>query len=234
MYAFWACKDIGNFGDMVTPYILEKLGQKVEFSWMRGIAMDGSILGAVKPDMHVYGAGFMNITDSCKSSNIKYVRGEISKAMLKVQGIDVSNIKTHIPAFCIAEFIQDKKPTKDREFAFHYIDYSDFGIDVRKPVETVVNDILDCKNIITSSLHAYIVARMYGRGAALVKTKQTIAGDGMKYVDAFSCWGEKSYIPMDIKNDTGIENELKKTYGNPIKFSNKEYLKDLNDYICQL
>ena len=40
MYAFWGCKDIGNFGDMVTPYILEKLGQKVEFSWMRGIAME--------------------------------------------------------------------------------------------------------------------------------------------------------------------------------------------------
>jgi pyruvyltransferase len=234
MYAFWACKDIGNFGDMVTPYVLEKLGQKVEFSWMQGIAMDGSILGAVKPDMHVYGAGFMNVTDKCESEHIKYVRGYLSKELLRAAGHDVSNVKIHIPAFCIAEFIQDKKPTKDREFAFHYIDYSDFGIDVRKPVETVVNDILDCQNIITSSLHAYIVARMYGRGAALVKTSQPIAGDGMKYVDAFSCWCEKSYIPLDMKNDTGIENELKRTYGNPIKFSNKEYLKDLNDYICQL
>jgi hypothetical protein len=234
MYAFWACKDIGNFGDMVTPYILEKLGQQVEFSWMQGIAMDGSILGVVKPNMHVYGAGFMNVTDKCESSNIKYVRGEISKAILKAQGIDVSNIKTHIPAFCLAEFIADKKPLKDKDYAFHYIDYSDFGIDVRKPVETVVKEILNCKNIITSSLHAYIVARMYGRGAALIKTGQPIAGDGIKYVDAFSCWGEKSYIPMDIKNDSGIENELKRTYGNPIKFNNKQFLKDLNNYIQSL
>jgi hypothetical protein len=234
MYAFWACKDIGNFGDMVTPYILEQLGQNVEFSWMQGIAMDGSILGAVKPDMHVYGAGFMNVTDNCESEHIKYVRGYISKELLRIAGHDVSNIGVHIPAFCLAEFIADKKPTKETGYALHYIDYTDWGIDVRKPVEEVVNEILSYKYIITSSLHAYIVARMYGRGAALVKTSQTIAGDGMKYVDAFSCCGEKSYIPMDIKNDTGIENELKRTYGNHIKFSNKEYLKDLNDYICQL
>lgn len=234
MYAFWACKDIGNFGDMVTPYILEKLGQKVEFSWMRGIAMDGSILGAVKPDMHVYGAGFMNVTDKCESQHIKYVRGYISKELLRIAGHDVSNIGVHIPAFCLAEFIADKKPTNETGYALHYIDYTDWGIDVRKPVEEVVNEILSYKYIITSSLHAYIVARMYGRGAALVKTKQTIAGDGMKYVDAFSCWGEKSYIPLDMKNDPGIENELKKTYGKPIKFSNKEYLKDLNEYILSL
>ena len=234
MYCFYACKEVGNFGDMVTPYILEKLGQTVEFSWMQGIALDGSILGVVKPNMHVYGAGFMNVTDKCESNNIKYVRGEISKAILKCQGFDVSNIKTHIPAFCIAEFIQDKTPTKNKDYAFHYIDYSDLGIDVRQPVENVVNQILNSKNIITSSLHAYIVARMYGRGAALVRTKQPIAGDGMKYVDAFSCWGEKSYIPLDIQNDSGIENELKRTYGNPIKFDNKQFLKDLNDYICQL
>jgi len=234
MYAFWACKDIGNFGDMVTPYILEKLGQTVEFSWMQGIALDGSILGVVKPNMHVYGVGFMNVTDKCESNNIKYVRGEISKAILKAQGFDVTNIEIHIPAFCIAEFIQDKKPTKDKDYAFHYTDYSDLGIDVRQPVENVVNQILNSKNIITSSLHAYIVARMYGRGAALVRTKQPVAGDGMKYVDAFSCWGEKSYIPLDIQNDSGIENELKRTYGNPIKFDNKQFLKDLNDYICQL
>lgn len=234
MYAFWACKDIGNFGDMVTPYILEKLGQKVEFSWMQGIAMDGSILCAVKPDMHVYGAGFMNVTDKCESEHIKYVRGYLSKELLRVSGYDVSNIGVHIPAFCLAEFIADKKPLSDMGYAMHYIDYSDFGIDVRKPVEDVVNEILLHKNIITSSLHAYIVARMYGRGAALIKTGKPIAGDGMKYVDAFSCWCEKSYIPLDMKNETGIENELKRTYGNPIKFSNKEYLKDLNDYICQL
>jgi hypothetical protein len=37
-----------------------------------------------------------------------------------------------------------------------------------------------------------------------------------------------------MKNETGIENELKRTYGNPIKFDNKQFLKDLNDYICQL
>lgn len=234
MYAFWACKDIGNFGDMVTPYILEKLGQKVEFSWMRGIAMDGSILGAVKPDMHVYGAGFMNVTDKCESQHIKYVRGYISKELLRIAGHDVSNIGVHIPAFCLAEFIADKKPTKETGYALHYIDYTDWGIDVRKPVEEVVNEILSYKCIITSSLHAYIVARMYGRGAALVKTSQPIAGDDMKYVDAFSCWCEKSYIPLDMENDTGIENELKKTYGNPIKFSNKEYLKDLNNYILSL
>lgn len=234
MYAFWACKDIGNFGDMVTPYILEKLGQKVEFSWMQGIAMDGSILGVIRPAMHVYGAGFMNMTDKCESQHIKYVRGHISKELLRISGHDVSSIGVHIPAFCLAEFIADKQPTKDKGYAFHYIDYSDFGIDVRKPVEMVVNEILNYKNIVTSSLHAYIVSRMYGRGAALIRTGQPIAGDGMKYIDAFSCWGESAYIPFDINNDNEINVELKRTYGNPIKFDNKEYLKDLNEYICQL
>jgi hypothetical protein len=58
--------------------------------------MDGSILGAVKPDMHVYGAGFMNVTDKCESEHIKYVRGYLSKELLRCAGHDVSNVKnTH-------------------------------------------------------------------------------------------------------------------------------------------
>lgn len=231
IYAFWACKDINNFGDAITPYIINKLGYDVEFNWNYGVALDGSILGICKENHWIYGAGFMNITDSTVAKNIRYVRGNISRALLKSRGIDVTNIITHIPAFCLAEFIKDKTPTKDITYALHYIDYDDFGIDVCKPVETVVNEILEHKNIITSSLHVYIVARMYGRGVALIMTDKKIAGDGTKYVDAFSCWGEKPIYPLDINDKKNISMELKRTFNNSIKFDNKKYLLDLNEYL---
>ena len=232
MYAFWACKDIGNFGDCITPYLLNKLGCEVEFSWMQGVVLDGSILGIVKENHVVFGAGFMNLTDKCEAKDVRYCRGEISKTLLKQQGF--KDVKTHIPAFCLKEFISDKTPTKETGYALHYVDYTDFGVDVCKPVEQVVNEILDHENIITSSLHAYIVSRMYGRGVALVKSNNIIYGDGMKYADAFSCWGETSFpIPL-VTDSVNINAQIKKTVGNPIKFDNKQFLKDLNDYLCQL
>lgn len=231
IYAFWACKEINNFGDAITPYILTKLGYDVEFSWMQGVVLDGSILGICKENHWIYGAGFMNLTDKTEAKNIRYVRGAISLALLKSNGVDTTNIKTHIPAFCLAEFIEDKHPTKDKTYALHYIDYSDFGIDVCKPVEDVVNEILDHKNIITSSLHVYIVCRMYGRGVALIKSNKQLSGDGTKYVDAFSCWGESPVHPLDLSNKKGISTELKRTYNNPIIFDNKKFLLDLNEYL---
>ena len=229
-FTFYACSSKNNFGDMITPYILKKLGYESELNWHTGVILDGSVLGVADIEHHIFGAGFMDVTDSCKSNHIHYVRGRLSRHLLMLMGRNIDGVGIHIPAFCLAEFIKDKNPVLETGIAHHYVDYSGKGINVCNDVEVVVNEILDYKNIITSSLHAYIVARMYGRGACLVRTTNPISGDGTKYIDAMSCFGE--YPQMKIITDVdGIKQEVERTYNKPIKFDNKQFILDLNEYL---
>jgi len=92
----------------------------------------------------------------------------------------------------------------------HYIDYkavksafSDYrviNILDANPLK-VIDEILKCERIITSSLHGLIIAQTYGIPAALVDTIDgKLSGDGTKFLDYFYSTGQEPKMPIEMKD----------------------------------
>lgn len=64
-----------------------------------------------------------------------------------------------------------------------------FIIDVRNPPDLVIEQILQCETIISSSLHGCIVADALGIPNVLVRISELPLGDGFKYKDYYSIYG---------------------------------------------
>lgn len=62
-------------------------------------------------------------------------------------------------------------------------------------VESVTNQILKCRKILSSSLHGVIVAHAYQIPAVWVKFSENVFGDGIKYQDYFESVGIENYTP---------------------------------------
>jgi hypothetical protein len=80
-------------------------------------------------------------------------------------------------------------------------------IDPRNYIETVVNDIYSCENIITSSLHGLVVADSYGINNGCFKSRETnLAIHHMQ--DSFKFKDYYSVFDMDFnKNDLLLLNK---------------------------
>jgi hypothetical protein len=66
-------------------------------------------------------------------------------------------------------------------------------IEVNRDVESVIDDILACENMASSSLHGIIEAHAYGISACWIERTGTgLIGDGTKFFDYFSSVGIES------------------------------------------
>ena len=83
-------------------------------------------------------------------------------------------------------------------FAATYLS-SDFRIINLKTteIESVIDDIRECKLILSSSLHGIIVAHTYGVPAIWMSIDgEQLMGDNMKFVDYFLSVGIEPYLPV--------------------------------------
>ena len=190
----------GNLGDIMSPYILRKYGFVVY--WIPPSNIEnanticvGSIAAFAREKMNVLGSGIMSSGNQLHKNAIwHWVRGpETRKRVLQLGGKcpDVYGD----PALLLPRLYN---PTVEKKHPVgilpHYVDYKDilkkypnhFVINIlNENIEVVINQMLSCEKIITSSLHGIIVSHAYGIPVARF-THNKLAGDGVKFVDHFN------------------------------------------------
>lgn len=238
---YYACKDINNFGDLFSKWLCEKVtGREFEFSEDRDLIVSGSILQDAKEHTIVMGAGFGSLFQSTIAKDIRFVRGNMTGTILYKFFDIVPDIFE--PVYCLREFFENREPDIEIGYLPHYIDRPDENndanngwqyIDICSGIENVINQVLRCKKIITSSLHGMVLADLFERPNALVKISDKIDTDGTKYVDYWTFQGTKPYRPIPIESSDLINEQLEIK---PLKFDKgimaKTFLRELKS-VCE-
>jgi len=225
IYASWCLSD--NFGDKMSPYIIEKISGK-RCIWsppesdILKYVVTGSILNWEMKNAVSWGAGLANNDDKIGIETIIAVRGEISKYIAIVNGA-TGNIVTGDPALLLPRIYNPNVKKKYKLGIFpHYIDcdiisynlVSQLPDDVAfiyplDDVEKTIDLICSCENIISSSLHGLIVADAYRIPSKWVKFSDRILGDNTKYMDYYSSIGyDIATKPVDLRSSITLDNML--------------------------
>lgn len=201
-------KGIENFGDIASPYVIEKLsGRKTKHIkpntfWYKNLLKHyistGSILGYANKNSVVWGSGIISRDDTPGPAHYRCVRGPLTRQRLLGLGYTCPE-KYGDPALL---FPRLHNPPVKKTFAFgvipHYTDQKwvqnllqnekDLRIiDVfTTNPETVVDALRGCQCVISSSLHGLIFAHAYGIPAVWVKFENKLFGDNVKFYDYFA------------------------------------------------
>jgi hypothetical protein len=191
----------GNFGDIITPFILDHFKISYEFDSENYEAIStGSIIKHAKPGTIVLGSGIMGLRDEVNPlADIRFVRGPITRnKILSCGGVcppiygDPAMLLPLIfpagfdePEIGIVPHFRDYELVKSLHPNYKIINLLD------PDPSKVIKEITSCDRIISSSLHGIICAHAYGILAAWVKFSSNLKGDDIKFVDYFSSVGVK-------------------------------------------
>lgn len=206
-----------NFGDQLTPYIVEKLtGEQVVYcdhlNACKRLMVTGSILA--DPDnvsqAVIWGNGFCYYADPVyKPAEIKAVRGKLTHQMFVKNDIPCPEVFGD-PGLLMPVLYSPKIERKQRFGIMpHIVDYDQAAelfagteykvIDLRLPIEQVIDQMLECESIFSSSLHGIIVANAYNMPAAWIKFSDKIIGDNFKFHDYYSAVLDGEFPTMPTK-----------------------------------
>lgn len=236
---------VSNFGDLLGPYIAEKLtGKKAKFypssrwPWPKTYMIVGSILGAANRNCIVWGAGMIDRTDKIGKAKFLAVRGPITRDCLLKQGHKVPEIYGD-PAILMNKLYSPKVEIKHEVGIIpHIVDYDKILknnkynykiIDLRKSVEEVIIDIISCKRTISSSLHGLIISHTYQIPSIWMKFSDKLYGDDMKFYDYLSSVGLPNYKPVfpeEIPSPDGVLKTFDQVEYSIISESKLEHLQE--------
>jgi len=203
MKVWWSkSPEPGNFGDLLTPYILDHF--LIPYEYVRqprrsNILCVGSTAKFANDRTMVLGTGTMRESDVLNPrADWRFVRGPYTRDIVLRDGGDCPEIYGD-PALLLP-LLQPPPETKTHDIGVvpHYVDYKyvkgryDNVIDVlnKDPLE-VARQIASCRKIVSSSLHGIIAAHAYGIPAAWVEFSDLLAGDGIKFAVHFASVGSE-------------------------------------------
>lgn len=196
-----------NFGDLLTPIILEHfLGEPVEFCAKAEpgrIVGVGSIVHHAKPGDVVFGSGCNRPKKVIDGTGIRFlaVRGPLTRK--QIINAEVPEIYGD-PAILLPEiYFPEKAKIYKRGILPHYVDKpkapepgpGEILIDIQAPWKEVIDRVLECEEIISSSLHGIIVAEAYGIPATWAEWGDKIIGGRYKFQDYFLGSGRPEQRP---------------------------------------
>ena len=225
-----------NFGDWVGPWLVSKLsGRAVQNVRGKGAEKAlygvGSVLQMISPNhkqVSVWGSGLMNDdlskfqsgTQNTKNLiRISAVRGQYTYNALTHAGIDVDNTfgdpAILMPKYYSPKLINQTKISIVPHFKHYALFKADVAnvfdiLDVRADLTEVINQIVNSKICLSTSLHGVIIAQSYGIPWVWldITDMHMHSGDGFKFYDYFSILEnpEKIERVKVSKNDLTVEN----------------------------
>lgn len=218
-----------NFGDALNPWLIQKMtGKEIvnankSFNFRKKpvYSLIGSVLDRSRFDnMIVWGSGFKSINSKVKvkPKKILAVRGPLTRENFMKQGIDCPEVygdpalllpKVYYPKVSkkysvgiIPHYVDKnthllKKLTKDSKVTFKIIDIED-------KIENIIENILSCELIISSSLHGLIVADAYGIQSLYVRFSDKISGGNFKFKDYMLSVGRTDYEPYVVTENSTL------------------------------
>ncbi|HCI9340280.1 TPA: polysaccharide pyruvyl transferase family protein [Klebsiella pneumoniae] len=165
----------------------------------------GSLLNRSRPRFHIWGTGYMNQHERAKGGLLYAVRGRYSAEKLHSEGFEYCDVWGD-PALLLPIVYPAKQITKKYTLGIipHLKDYAFFKqmhgtnknvhvIDLKtSDIEFVLNQMLACEKIISTSLHGVIVGHAYDIPTIWIKHND-IDTDGFKFNDYFDSVGIKLY-----------------------------------------
>jgi len=230
-----------NFGDLITPYLLNKFCNKnnYEFSFKittPKIISCGSIMRLCHEKTIVYGSGIRDIDQKINPGLIKIVRGPLTKKRLNEIGCYCPPIYGDPGLLLPLYYNPVIKKTHKIGIIPHYIHYNMAkkkyshlkGVKViklvNKNIEIVIKEILSCEKTISSSLHGLIVSDAYNIPNKWVKFNNKINGDDTKYYDYFLSVNRKDINYINLFNFKKLPNNISGLIKNTNISFNKKYL----------
>ena len=198
---FFYYNNLDNFGDLITPYLLSKHCNKDDYTFdfkdsdTTKIISCGSIMRLCNKKAIVYGSGIRNRDQDIKTGIIKIVRGPLTRKRLLEIGCYCPPIYGDpgvlLPLYYNPTIIKTHKlgivPHHIHYTTINkmYNDSADIKVInvVNKNIELVIDDILSCEKIISSSLHGLIISDAYNIPNKWVKFNNEIYGDDTKFYD---------------------------------------------------
>lgn len=207
----WSRPGVTNFGDELGPAILKRLGvdvTRVTDPAEADIVTAGSVLTHVsgRDGIIVWGTGTLRGTDTVDASrlDVRAVRGAGTRDLAGLwPGITLGD-----PGLLVSQ-LWDRAPVRHRVgWAPHYRDprrvgRADITIDLLAPVDDVIEQITSCREIITSSLHALIVADAFGI-PRLHSPSPRVIGAGWKFRDYETAYAGRDVADVQARLLTAI------------------------------
>jgi hypothetical protein len=223
----------GNFGDVLSPYIVEKVtGTPPRIgSRTKGLLAIGSVIKFATADSDVWGTGTPRRTDQL-SSEARYhaVRGPLTREMVLRDGGSCPEIYGD-PGLLLPSFYSPAPPSK--RYAVGLIRHVSHGLESELPdgvrdisllrvgyddIERFVDEVLECEVVLSTSLHGLMTAHAYGvpaRWCEYSSQPAAVPGDGTKFRDYFASVGMPEQRPLDLSDvariDEGLAREVDRT-----------------------
>lgn len=225
MLKFYWSNSRPNFGDILTPYILDYFNISYEMCpdpQQSNAMCIGSIIHRATDNMIVLGSGLIRGKHKPNiHANYRFVRGPVTRNQIINLGGTCPEIYGD-PALLLPLFCDESKKEYDVGIVPHYVDHAEIvkkypnykiiNLTNKDPIE-VAKEITKCRTIVSTSLHGIIAAHAYGIPAAWYKFSNKLKGDDIKFRDYFA----------SVKIETNYFKKL-----NDVKFS-KPIIPNLNN-----
>jgi hypothetical protein len=232
----------GNFGDILTPWLIKRL---FKYTARHTPLIDnpskvllgiGSIIEKTTPRTTVWGSGCMSqSTIASLHSTYLAVRGPLTYEILKARGIRCPHIFGD-PALLLPRVYTPSISKKYKVGIIpHYVNFNQVSpwypegevkviSTINQDVTQVIDQMLECERIVSSSLHGLIVAHAYNIPATWVKFDEKLSGDDIKFHDYFASQNAKQSF-VQIHNKLSLDELIKLNYFLPDKFDDMKLLR---------
>lgn len=239
---------VNNFGDALNPMLVASLSGKNVYSYRKVkskvykpvYAVIGSVLNnlAVK-QCEIWGSGFISEDGffSIKPNKVHAVRGPLTRSLVLNQGIDCPEVYGD-PAL-ILPLLYSPHIEKKYELGIipHFVDKENEYInqmsnenitvrviDIEKDIKSVIDEILSCQHIMSSSLHGVIVADAYQIPSLWMEVSDKVIGHGFKFRDYMLSVGKKQLKPYFLTEQSNISEIMAQFTNELIDFNSERYL----------